>query len=267
MEEIDNEEKVKLIQSLIEQFEALPHRDEGKLDALHRRAKMIITKVCGDSSTYLEDVDKINFCSMFYPSTKEFEDEIWKSGQQKMINLLNIIEEDLRISKSECVQLVNEKKEYSNRVFIVHGHDDLPKERLAHILIDLGLTPIILHDQPNKGRTLVEKFEEEASDVGYAFVIMTPDDLGIEAKLHEEIKRGIKQGGFCYRPRQNVVLELGFFYAKLGRNRVCCLVKGDLEKPSDISGITYLQFINKVDEAYREIVRELRALGYDLKSD
>ncbi len=170
-------------------------------------------------------------------------------------------------TKQETVSVEEpNKKEYSNKVFIVHGHDDLPKERLAHILNELGLIPIILHDQPNKGRTLMEKFEEEACDVGYAFVIMTPDDLGINAKLHEEIQKGIKQGGLCYRPRQNVVMELGFFYAKLGRKRVCCLVKGDLEKPSDISGIVYLPFNNRVDEAYRDIVRELRALGYELKS-
>jgi predicted nucleotide-binding protein len=170
------------------------------------------------------------------------------------------------ISNVEDAPIVAEKKEHSNRVFIVHGHDDLPKERLAHILIELGLTPIILHDQPNKGRTLVEKFEEEASDVGYAFVIMTADDLGIEAKLHEEIQKGVKQGGLCFRSRQNVVFELGFFYGKLGRKRVCCLVKGDIEKPSDFSGIVYLPFINKVDEVYRDIIKELRALDYTLKS-
>jgi predicted nucleotide-binding protein len=158
------------------------------------------------------------------------------------------------------------KKHYSNKVFIVHGHDDLPKERLAHILLDLGLVPIILHDQPNRGRTLMEKFEEEACDVGYAFVIMTPDDFGIEKRLYEDIQKGIKQGGLCLRPRQNVVLELGFFYGKLGRNRVCCLTKGDVEKPSDFLGIVYLPFVNKVDEVYRDIVKELRALDYSLKS-
>lgn len=267
MENIGNEEKIKLIENLITQFVNLPQRDEGKLDELRRRAKMIIAKVCGNSSTYLVDIDKINFWVMVHPSTEEAKNRIWKSGQQKMINLLGTIKEDLTISKFESPKLSSDKtKEYSKRVFIVHGHDEFAKERLAHILIDLGLTPIILHDQANKGRTLMEKFEEEASDVGCAFVIMTPDDLGIEANLYEEIQKGIKQGGLCHRPRQNVVLELGFFYAKLGRNRVCCLVKGVLEKPSDVSGIVYLEYINKVDEVYLGIVRELKALGYPLLS-
>ena len=266
MAKVDNEKKIELIQSLIAEFEALPHRAEGRLDALRRRAKMIITKVCGDSSAYIKDVDEISFWVPIYPCSEESQNRMWKSGQQEMINLLNTIKEDLIISNHESPQLAKEKQEYSNRVFIVHGHDDLPKERLAHILTELGLTPIILHDQPNKGRTLMEKFEEEASDVGYAFVIMTPDDLGIECKLYEEIQKGAKQGDLCHRPRKNVVMEHGFFYGKLGRNRVCCLVKGDIEKPSDFSGIVYLPFINRVDEVYRDMVRELRALGYALKS-
>lgn len=262
----NDNEKIELIESLIEQFKALPLRNDAALDALRRRAKMIIAKVCGNSSNYLKDDGAISFYSCIYPVSEDTKNKLWKSGQQEMINLLSTIVEDLRLSIPESPRLENKKKEYSNRVFIVHGHDDLPKERLAHILIDLGLTPIILHDQPNKGRTLMEKFEEEANDVGYAFVIMTPDDLGIEAKLHEEIEKGIKQGGLCYRPRQNVVMELGFFYAKLGRNRVCCLIKGNLEKPSDITSIVNLEFKDKVDEVYREIVRELRALDYELKS-
>ncbi len=265
MEEIDPEKKIELIQSLIAQFEGLAHRDEEEFDAIQRRTKMIVKKVCGGSSAYLKDIDNIRFHSYGTTTDTAYEDKCWKSGQQEMINLLNTVKEDLTISSAHT-QVVNQKKEYSDRVFIVHGHDDLPKERLAHILIELGLTPIILHDQPNKGRTLMEKFEEEASDVGYAFVIMTPDDLGIEAKLHEEIQKGVKQDGLCHRPRQNVVMELGFFYGKLGRNRVCCLVKGDIEKPSDFAGIVYLPFINKVDEVYRDMVRELRALGYSLKS-
>lgn len=265
MERFSYEKKIELIQGLIEQFGELSHRDDEELDALQRRAKMIIKKVCGDSSAYLKDFDDIRFHPYGYPSTEAYEDKCWETGRQEMINLLSTIKEDITLS-SEHSQVTEKKKEYSNRVFIVHGHDDLPKERLAHILIDLGLTPIILHDQPNKGRTLVEKFEQEASDVGYAFVIMTPDDLGIDSKLYEEIQKGDKKDGFCYRPRQNVVMELGFFYAKLGRNRVCCLVRGNIEKPSDFSGIVYLPFTDKVDEVYREMVRELRALNYTLKS-
>lgn len=118
----------------------------------------------------------------------------------------------------------------SNKVFIVHGHDDSSKNELASFLYKVGLTPIVLHEQPNQGKTVVEKFEQYASDVGYAFVLLTPDDVGGKSK--EELKS---------RARQNVVLELGYFMGKLGRERVCGLYKGSVEIPSDVLGVLYLR--------------------------
>jgi predicted nucleotide-binding protein len=150
------------------------------------------------------------------------------------------------------------KFEFSNKIFIVHGHDELSKEQLARFLTKIGLDPIILHEQPNHGRTLIEKFEEECHDVGYAFVIMTADDVGMDIESYEKMKTGDPKYGLCLRARQNVLFELGFFFAKLGRNRVCCLLKKNIEKPADIEGIVYIPFKEKVDEKFMDIVRELQ---------
>lgn len=70
--------------------------------------------------------------------------------------------------------------ERSKRVFIVHGHDHVAKNELERYLQELGLEPIILHRQADEGRTILEKFEKH-SDVGYAFVLLTPDDIGYRA--------------------------------------------------------------------------------------
>jgi len=157
---------------------------------------------------------------------------------------------------------VTEKEE---RVFIVHGHDELPKEQLARILTEIGFQPIILHEQPDRGRTIIEKFEEECKDVGFAFVIITPDDVGMDRESYEKMKVGKYENGLCYRARQNVIFELGFFYGKLGRDRVCCLYKGNVEILSDISGVLYIEFKEKIREKYTDIIRELRAAGYEPK--
>jgi predicted nucleotide-binding protein len=262
-----SEEKINLIQSLIDQLSALPHRDNGKLDALQRRAKMIIKKVYGDSSSYLSDLDDIGFLPWVAPCSEESKNEIWESGKRGMLNLFNTMIEELRIGNT--IKINDDKKrkvKFSNKIFIVHGHDNLPKEELARILTQMGLEPIILHERPNQGRTIIEKYEEECSDVGYAFVIMTPDDVGMDRELYEKIKKGESKNGWCYRARQNVVLELGLFFAKLGRHRVCCLCKGDnLEKPRDIDGILYLSFKEHIEEIYRDIIRELRAADYKPK--
>ena len=118
----------------------------------------------------------------------------------------------------------------SRRVFVVHGHADRPKQQVADFLRSCGLDPIILHEQPNEGRTIIEKFETYAS-VPFAVVLLTPDDRGSQAS-ETELKS---------RARQNVIFELGFFVGRLGRERVAALVVGDdLEIPSDYHGVVFI---------------------------
>lgn len=90
---------------------------------------------------------------------------------------------------------------------------------------------IVLHEQPNKGLTVVEKLELH-SDVTFAVILLTPDDMAYNTNAPENI---------CPRARQNVVLELGYFLGKLGRSRVCALHKGGVEIPSDIQGVLYIK--------------------------
>ena len=116
-----------------------------------------------------------------------------------------------------------------NKIFIVHGHDESIKEATARFLEKLGLKPIILHEQPDKGRTIIEKFEDY-SDVNFAVVLITPDDLGASKGQSTNLNP---------RARQNVILELGFFLGKLGRENVCPLYISGVEIPSDISGVLY----------------------------
>lgn len=122
-----------------------------------------------------------------------------------------------------------EQKDACKRVFLVHGHDKVAMESVARFLSEEGLTPIILHEQASGGRTVIEKLEYY-SDVQFAVVLMTPDDVG-----------GEKEGDLNPRARQNVVAELFYFIGKLGRTKVCALKKGVIEIPSDIGGVVYVE--------------------------
>jgi predicted nucleotide-binding protein len=165
-------------------------------------------------------------------------------------------------------------------VFIVHGIDHEPVKELKGILLELGLNPIVLHEQPSGSRTIIEKLEKY-SDVGFAFAILTPDDRGLQGSP----PGGFPSGVFPYgipksgaefgtwlatslkpRARQNVVLEFGYLIGKLGRDKVCCLYKGNVELPSDMQGIVYIQFIQSANECRDQIIAELKAAGYRLKS-
>ena len=118
------------------------------------------------------------------------------------------------------------------RVFLVHGRDEAAKETVARFLERLSLQVVILHEQANEGRTLVEKFEAH-SNVDYAVVILTPDDSGHPSSAPENAKP---------RARQNVVFELGYFYGLLRRSRVCALYRNGIELPSDLNGVAYVPF-------------------------
>jgi predicted nucleotide-binding protein len=136
------------------------------------------------------------------------------------------------------------------RVFVVHGHDEHAREATARFLAKLGLEPIILNEQASRGKTLIEKIEHY-SDVAFAVVLLTPDDLGAENISGAE-KR--------LRARQNVILELGYFMGLLGRNNVAALVKGNVEKPSDYDGVTYVT-MDSQRGWQTEMARELSAAG------
>lgn len=121
----------------------------------------------------------------------------------------------------------------NNKVFIVHGHDQAIKSEVARTLEKAGFEAIILHEQANRGRSIIEKIED-CSDVIYAVVLYTPCDLGRarDADVSDE----------QFRARQNVVFEHGYLIGKLGRQRVSAIVKGDIETPGDIAGVVYIKF-------------------------
>jgi predicted nucleotide-binding protein len=145
----------------------------------------------------------------------------------------------------------------SRRVFVVHGHDGEAKVQVARFLEKLTLEPVILHEQPNKGRTIIEKFEDY-SDVGFAVVLMTPDDIG-GTKSQED--------AFQARARQNVVFELGYFAGKLGRSRVCALLSdSNIEKPSDIAGVVYLE-MDGGGAWQLDLFKEIRAAGIEVDAN
>lgn len=142
------------------------------------------------------------------------------------------------------------KAAHSDRVFLVHGHDEGARESVARFLEKLGLEPVILHEQANRGRTVIEKIEGHR-DVGFAVVLLTPDDEGC-----------VKGGQLEPRARQNVLLELGYFLGYLGRDRVCALNRGQIEIPSDFAGVVWASMNG--EDWKQALSRELQDAGYEI---
>ena len=155
-----------------------------------------------------------------------------RDGVEKKISCLESIKGKLELYDE--VLAVTEAPRITARgqdIFVVHGHDEAAKHAVARFIEKLGLRAIVLHEQADGGRTIIEKLEEESSEVGFAVVLLTPDDIGAPGDQPHSIKS---------RARQNVVFELGFFVGRLDRNRVCVLHKGDVDIPTDYQGVIYV---------------------------
>ena len=145
----------------------------------------------------------------------------------------------------------------NKKVFVVYGHDHNARTQLEAMLRRWELEPLILDQLASSGQTIIEKLEEYTSQVNFAIVLATPDDVGY-AKNCENNKK--------YRVRQNVVLEMGMLLAKIGRSKVAILLSQaeDMESPSDINGLIYIPFKDNIEESKLSLAKELNNNGYDI---
>ena len=142
----------------------------------------------------------------------------------------------------------------TNQVFVIHGHDHGARDTVARFLEGLGLEAVILQEQPDQGKTVIEKFEQYAQ-CDFAVALFTPDDVG-----------GTHDDDLQPRARQNVIFEFGYFIGKFGRDRVRALVKETPEIPTDYSGVLYIP----LDEAGAwklQLMGEMSSAGFDIDAN
>ena len=254
-------ERLQSALSAIDQLKQLPG-SSPQFEKWHRDTKVAISNTFRDKPKYLQDFIDIGYTPVFISNRPYFEDQgTYVRGLESAASVIESMIDEIREYWEDDNQPISapsagpNEPEITDEVFVVHGSDDGAKETVARFLTKLGLDPIVLHEQPNQGRTIIEKFEQYAK-VGFAVVLLTPDDSC--ADTHQP-------GSSRPRPRQNVILELGFFLGKLGRDRTCALRKGDVELPSDYNGILYIPMDN---EAWKlKLVRELKQAGLDVDAN
>jgi predicted nucleotide-binding protein len=184
------------------------------------------------------------------------------NGRKRAISILqgevDALKENLQFLPEQVPVRTSEptvQAEQSNEVFIVHGRDEAAKEAVARVIERAGLKPVILHEQPNGGKTIIEKFEKHGGAAGFAVVIATPDDVGglaVTPPTEPDLKP---------RARQNVIGEMFWFAGRLGRAKVCALVKDTIEMPTDFAGVVYTP-MDDHGGWKAKLLQELSAAGY-----
>jgi predicted nucleotide-binding protein len=264
----------------------------GVYDLSEEALRKLLVEPYMDGKPFLlvgRPIDPFHVDEIHIYETKASAKRIFEEAQRKPFSHVRSIDEvvseifDGRLGKYvthkfiSSVPLRRKTRRFGKNVFIVHGRDTKPLKELKAMLLEFGLNPIVLHEQPSGSMTIIEKLERYSRDVGFAFVILSPDDALVPTTPYIEVnkKRGTIRPVYFYhmkpifRARQNVIFEFGFFIAKIGRNRVCCLYKVDTElpydMPSDIHGIVYIPFKESVNECRDKIIKELKAVGYKIK--
>ena len=134
------------------------------------------------------------------------------------------------------------------------------KQALTGALTKLSLIPLVMCEEPSQGKKIVENFSRDYADVGFAVVLLSPDDFAY-AKNEAATKRKL-------RPQQDVVFELGFLLGKLGKDNVLVFFRecANFEIPTDFEGIKVTAFDDR-DSWKLALIRELTNCGYNVDAD
>jgi predicted nucleotide-binding protein len=259
-------EAVSRLQTLASRAEEVRLKGRASLDfsVWYQDVKTALSEIFGAQSRHLREFGNIPFTLGYYhdgtPDT-DFE-HAFDRGIATAGSLLSAMGEEVSEywevpANGESTARKSIMTSRSSEIFVIHGHDHGRKEAVARLLSILGLEPIILHEQPNQGRTIIEKFEDHSSSVGFAIAIFSADDVGASAKTAENLHP---------RARQNVVLEFGYFMGRLGRDRVCALVENGVEIPSDYSGVLYLP-MDESDHWKVLLAKELKSAGFEVDAN
>jgi predicted nucleotide-binding protein len=256
--QVTPQQGIQLIKSQIEKAEALLGADpisSNDFETWQLVAKNILEKTFGVNSPNVSSImDAARWWILSGNEDHDWWQKHYTSSLQTQITMLGglveLLQTEVQLSQGQVT--VTSPTVTGHRIFLVHGHSEEVLHMTARFLEKLNQEVIILREQPNQGRTIIEKFEDHA-DVGFAIVLLTADDRGGPInKTFEELTP---------RARQNVIFELGYFIGKLGRKRVCALYTPEVEIPSDYSGVLYVQF----DEhgAWRlALAKEMKAAGF-----
>lgn len=218
--------------------------------AWHVRTERLLIKLYGDKSLEVKNFRDTSFSLMVFgwdTSEREFADACCKNLKSTKLIFQDYLKE-LEENEIEPTINISQSREFK-KVFIVHGHNVELRESVARLVERQGIEAIILNEQANKGKTIIEKIEDN-SEVAGAICLFTPDDEG-KAIRDKDLKK---------RARQNVLFEAGYFIGILGRENVIMLAAKDVEIPSDLSGVLYTD----IDNWKFSLLKEMKAMGYEI---
>ena len=257
-------DKFGLLKELEEMVQQLPdcytflNDDRRLLESLTMSMKLYAKKIFGENNDYTQQINNVRFAPEDQPASSDDWDYNYVKGKETFQNIIKTMKREVELDMEDMIKMKDSLK--GNKIFVVHGHNEEMKEKVARFLEHLDLHPVILHEQPDRGRNVLDKLIEESKQACFAIILLSPDDYGYSVKDRDEDRKT--------RGRQNVILELGFFIGKLGKDNVVALYQEDknFDLPSDVVGTLYKKY-DLAGAWKKEIAKELRAAGIQINAD
>jgi predicted nucleotide-binding protein len=236
------------------EFQALQVKDEAGRTRLTNELENVVRAILDHAAAerYVKQIKDVSFYPIAsFGGGPDMTPTSWPKGAAKLVGLIEGIEHSVKFSGTlKRAATTHKKMDY---VFIVHGHDHPMLHEIEAFVQRIGIRPVVLMEEASRGDTVIEKFKRY-SEVPFAIVLLSPDDVGRAASD--------KPGTEKPRPRQNAVLEAGFFIGRLGRENVTIVVDAErdaeAEYPSDLAGVVTIHYRPSGDWKTR-LMRELKA--------
>ena len=260
------EDAIRRLQKQLDEIPGLKELRHGstQFSEWRRNTRVSITYTFEEESSQVKDFQRIKYSDPMFVGGIDNEiyfQRAYVSGLESATAVLRSMIHEIQefwpdnSQESSSSQSKDESQPVNaSQVFVIHGRDHGTRDTVASFLRKLELEPVILEEQPNRGRTIIEKFEEYVQG-DFAVALLTPDDMG-----------GLSNDELQPRARQNVIFEFGYCIGKFGRDRVLALVKGDPEIPSDYSGVLYIP----MDESggwQMRLIREMNSVGFNIDAN
>lgn len=248
----------------VEELSNLRH-DSPEFSKWKRATELALRNIFGEKAKNVDEFSSLSYSPMIISmggGDGQFQRPYLSGLQSAKALLESMVEEIDEYWRDESAQASSPEVTHapqlagtSKNVFVVHGRDDGTKETIARFVSNLGYVPVILHEQPSGGKTVIEKFEKNA-DACFAIALLTPDDMG-GLSGDTDLKP---------RARQNVIFEFGYFIGRLSRLRVCAITKGEVELPSDYAGVVYIP-LDSAGAWRLLLLREMKAAGLSVDAN
>jgi hypothetical protein len=211
-----------------------------------------ITLIFGEHSHYAADFNDIEYSDLYtalLQNDNATQGKFWQ-GLSLAKNFLQAMIAEIEGVKDSSHSLDGSPPKLgeasSGPVFIGHGRNPLWLAVRSFLEKDCGLQVTCFESESRTSKTVISVLEQILLQVSFAVIVLTAEDTTADGQL---------------RARQNVIHETGLAQGKLGFNKVVILKQDGVEELSNLAGLQYISFKDRIEQSFYDLGKVLKREG------